>query len=182
MSHSRDEKVRLEHEAARLFMRLYEQDYGITMRHIWHNKPARPDVTCYYQDKKLDLEIAHLYGSEAEAMHILGRELSTQTHKELLTLMRMPAEARLVAALNSLLASKAQKTYDSNKVWLVIRNANPLWTRDEMLAHFPKLRIPKQHPFEQIWLIGDMAGDSGLLALFPPLHHPISSDYRDELC
>lgn len=182
MSHSRDEKRRLEHEAARIFMRQYEQDYGITMRHIWHNEPAKPDISCYYQDQKLDLEIAHLYGSEAEAMHILGRELSPQMHKELLALMRMPVEARLVAALNSLLANKADKSYDSHNVWLVIRNANPLWTRDEMLAHFPQLRIPKQHPFAQIWIIGDMAGDSGLMALFPPLHQPIVLQKGHDLC
>lgn len=169
MASGRDEKIELEHEAARIFMRLYERDFGVKMRHIWHNEPRRPDVSCYYDDQKLDLEIAHLYGSEAEAMHILGRELSSHTHRELLQLMRMPAEARLVAALNSLLASKAEKRYDSKRVWLVIRNANPLWTRDEMLAHFPRLHLPASHPFEQVWVIGDMLGESGLLALYPPL-------------
>ena len=86
-----EEKIQLEHEAARLFMRLYEQRFGVKMRHIWHNEPARPDVSCYYDEQKLDLEIAHLYGSEAEAMHILGRELGTNTHKELMALLRTPA-------------------------------------------------------------------------------------------
>lgn len=162
------EKIRLEHEAAKLFMRLYEQRSGILMRHIWHNEPARPDVSCYYDDQKLDLEIAHLYGSEAEAMHILGRPLSENTHRELLALLRLPADKRLVEALNRLISNKADKSYKSERVWLVIRNANPLWTRQEVLQYCQALHVPEKHPFEQIWLIGDMSGESGIMALYPP--------------
>ena len=162
------EKIRLEHEAARLFMRLYQRRYGVSMRHIWHNEPARPDVSCYYDDQKLDLEIAHLYGSEVEAMHILGRELAENTHKELLALLRTPAQHRLLTALNRLVCNKAEKSYQSERVWLVIRNANPLWTRRDVLQHIKQLHMPKLHPFEQIWLIGDMQGKTGLVALYPP--------------
>lgn len=148
-------------------MRLYEQRFGIAMRHIWHNEPARPDVSCYYDDQKLDLEIAHLYGSEVEAMHVLGRELGENTHRELLALLRTPAEQRLLTALNRLISNKAEKTYQTDRVWLVIRNANPFWNRRDVLNHYHKLQIPKTHPFEQIWLIGDMQGESGILALYP---------------
>ncbi len=162
-----EEKILLEHEAAKIFMRLYEQRFQVKMRHIWHNEPARPDVSCYYNDQKLDLEIAHLYGSEAEAMHILGRELSQQTHQELLALMRVPAEQRMLAALNRIIANKAAKHYDSKRVWLVIRNANPLWHRAAMLTHCAKLHMPKAHPFEQIWMVGDFQGKSGILPLYP---------------
>ncbi len=56
-------------------MRLYQHKFGVKMQHIWHNEPAKPDVSCYLEQQRLDLEIAHLYGSEAEAMKILGREL-----------------------------------------------------------------------------------------------------------
>lgn len=162
-----EEKILLEHEAARIFMRLYEKRYNIKMRHIWHNEPARPDVSCYYDEQKLDLEIAHLYGSEVEAMHILGRELSQQTHQELVSLLRVPAEQRMLAALQRIIFKKAEKHYDSKRVWLVIRNANPLWRRQDMLSHCNKLHMPKQHPFEQIWVIGDMQGLSGILPLYP---------------
>jgi hypothetical protein len=163
-----EEKIKLEHEAARIFMRLYQQRFGITMRHIWHNEPARPDVSCYYDGNKLDLEIAHLYGSEVEAMHILGRAISTQTHRELMALLRTPPEQRLLTALNRIISSKALKHYQSDNVWLVIRNANPLWTRQDMLSHCDKLHMPKSHPFNEIWLVGDMAGESGILPLYPP--------------
>ena len=73
------EKIMLEHQAAKVFMRLYEQQFKQPMRHIWHNQPAKPDVSCYFAGERLDLEIAHLYGSEVEAMHILGRTLTEQT-------------------------------------------------------------------------------------------------------
>ncbi|WP_333607661.1 hypothetical protein [Arsukibacterium sp.] len=162
-----EEKIRLEHEAARIFMRLYEQRFGVKMRHIWHNEPARPDVSCYFAEQKLDLEIAHLYGSEVEAMHILGRDLSVETHRELLALLRTPAEHRLLTALNRIISNKADKYYDSSQVWLVIRNANPLWSRREMLEHCDKLHMPKRHPFSQIWVVGDMSGQSGILPLYP---------------
>lgn len=162
-----EEKVKLEHDAARIFMRLYEQRYQIKMRHIWHNEPSRPDVSCYYDEQRLDLEIAHLYGSEVEAMHILGRALSVQTHRELLALQRIPPEQRMLAALNRIICNKAEKQYKSQRVWLVIRNANPLWQRDDMLQHCAKMQMPTQHPFEQIWVVGDMQGISGILPLYP---------------
>ena len=167
MKSSIGEKIALEHQAAKLFMRLYQHKFGIKMQHIWHNEPAKPDVSCYLEQQRLDLEIAHLYGSEVEAMHILGRELGDNTHRELLALLRTPAQHRLLTALNRLISNKAEKSYNTERVWLVIRNANPLWTRRDILVHHHQLHMPKQHPFEQIWLIGDLQGQSGILALYP---------------
>lgn len=161
------EKIQLEHDAARLFMRLYEQQYKKPMRHIWHNEPAKPDVSCYLADERLDLEIAHLYGSEVEAMQILGKPLSLQTHQELLALQQVPAEDRLLEALNRLIEQKGHKSYDSKRVWLVIRNANPLWRSEDLQQNRPRLLLPSQHPFEQIWLVGDLFGLSGIVPLFP---------------
>ncbi len=163
------EKRKLEHQAARLFMRLYEKQFGICFRHIWHNQPRKPDISCYLGEQKLDLEIAHLYGSEQEAMHRLGRELSAQTRHELSHLHSTPPDHRLLEALNRLLVLKSNKRYHTHRVWLVIRNANPLWaTRDfEQNSHLIK-RI-QAHPFEQIWLIGDFEGqDERLLRLDSP--------------
>lgn len=167
MGQSQDEKIALEHEAARLFMRLYEREFGVPMRHIWHNEPRKPDVSCYYDDARLDLEIAHLYGSEEEAMLILKREISLHTLTALHQLMQLPADHRLLSALNTLLASKAEKCYDSERVWLVIRNANPLWSRDELALNLDRVELPANHPFEEIWMVGDMEGVSGIMRLFP---------------
>lgn len=161
------EKLMLEHQAAKVFMRLYEQHFQQPMRHIWHNQPAKPDVSCYFAGQRLDLEIAHLYGSEAEAMHILGRTLSPQTRLALQQLQQVPVRQRLFTALERLIAQKGQKKYDSQRMWLVIRNANPAWQGQELSAQQLNWSLPAQPPFEQIWLVKDMQGLHGLAPLYP---------------
>ena len=146
---SQHEKIQLEHQAAALFMKLYERNTNIRMRHIWHNEPNKPDVSCYREDKKLDLEIAHLYGSETEAMAILGREISLEMQQELAQMMQEPSELRLQTALQRLLHNKAQKRYQSDNVWLVIRNASLLWQAEDIISIKHALYIPDSHPFEQ---------------------------------
>ncbi|MFY0665046.1 MAG: hypothetical protein JXQ97_10475 [Natronospirillum sp.] len=167
MTTSAQEKLDLEHEAAKLFMRLYERQFGVPMRHIWHNEPRKPDVSCYLEGEKLDLEIAHLYGSEAEAILIHKREINQRTIEALHRLLDVPISQRLLAALNTILASKAEKKYHSERVWLVLRNTNPLWTRADLEANLHHVTLPKAHPFEQIWVVGDMNGESGIVQLFP---------------
>lgn len=155
------EKRKLEHQAARLFMRLYEQQFGVRFRHIWHNQPRKPDISCYLGEQKLDLEIAHLYGSEQEAMQRLGRELSTQTRDELNHLHSTPPDHRLLEALNRLLVLKSNKCYHTHRVWLVIRNTNPLWTTQDFEQNSHLIKRVHSHPFEQIWLVGDFEGQDG---------------------
>ena len=163
---SEAEKVRLEHDAAKLFMRWYERNTGRQIRHIWHNTPIRPDTSCMLDGEKLDLEIAHLYGSEAEAMAILGRELSDKTRLELQQLDHA-VDDRLLTALNKILQNKAQKHYASDRVWLVIRNAHPSWKRQDIKALEHKITVPDLHPFEKIWLVADFNGESGIVRLYP---------------
>ncbi len=168
---SHQEKIELEHQAAKLFLRLYEHHFNIPMRHIWHNQPSKPDVSCYQAQTQLDLEIAHLYGSEKEAMAILGRELSDETKLSLQSLLLEPIEQRLSFALNKILINKAKKHYNSARVWLVIRNANPFWHCDDIKAIQPELTINEGHPFEQIWIIGDIQGTSGMICLYDKKVH-----------
>ena len=166
MPRSEHEKIALEHDAAKLFMRWYERNTGKKIRHIWHNQPARPDVSCVLEGERLDLEIAHLYGSEAEAMAILGRYLTKQTQAELHSLDQ-EADERLLKALNRILASKAEKHYSSTRVWLVIRNAHPQWTKQDIKALGHHIWVPDSHPFEKIWIVGDMEGKTGIVRLYP---------------
>ena len=163
---SEHEKIRLEHDAARLFMRWYERITGKEIRHIWHNKPTKPDVSCFLEGKRLDLEIAHLYGSEKEAMKILGRELSDETRYELHEQDFLTnADDRLVDALNRILENKSKKRYRTKQVWLVIRNAHPAWTRKQIMHLQHRIVVPPNHPFDQIWMVGDFDGKSGIVNL-----------------
>ncbi|WP_340677942.1 hypothetical protein [Paraglaciecola sp.] len=123
---SEQEKIALEHQAAKLFMHWYEHDTGKHIRHLWHNRPNKPDVSCRLEGQRLDLEIAHLYGSEQEAMALLGRALNELTRLELRELVSTSeSDKRLLFALNRILANKSLKHYKSARVWLVIRNAHP---------------------------------------------------------
>lgn len=168
VSGSKSEKLALEHEAARLFMRWYEQITGKQIRHIWHNQPIRPDVSCRLEGERLDLEVAHLYGSEQEAMKLLGRELTPQTRDALQQLSGIgDPHQRLLDALNRILLNKSAKSYDSRRVWLVIRNVHPAWTATEIQRLDAEIRVPDQHPFEQIWIVGDFQGQSGIVQLYP---------------
>ena len=166
MTTSIQEKIQLEHEAAKIFMREYERRFKVPVRHIWHNQPQRPDVSCYLDDQKLDLEIAHLYGSEAQAMDILGRELTDATRAELICIdLLESAHDKLLSALNRILQGKALKHYDSRRVWLIIRNANSAWSAADIRAAQDEILVPKNYPFEQIWMIGDWSGESGIVRL-----------------
>ncbi|KZZ25303.1 hypothetical protein A3752_24575, partial [Oleiphilus sp. HI0081] len=161
----------LEHEAAKLFMRHYERLHGQEIRHIWHNKPNKPDVSCELEGLRLDLEIAHLYGSEAEAMAILKRDLTDKTREALREQANCSnVHERLLSALNRILMNKAQKHYKSQRVWLIIRNAHPAWTSEEIIALRDKIHVPEGHPFEQIWIVADYQAQSGIVQLFPSIH------------
>ncbi len=162
------EKISLEHQAAKLFMRWYEHNTGQPIRHIWHNEPSKPDVSCWFDGEHLDLEIAHLYGTEQEAMKILGRSLSEQTRMELRQLEAdTDPHHRLLNALNRILKNKADKHYHTKRVWLVIRNAHPAWTAQAVEALQHRITVPSAHPFEQIWIVGDFDGKSGIVQLYP---------------
>lgn len=167
MNNSIQEKIHLEHEAAKLFMRLYEKQFAVPMRHIWHNLPRKPDVSCYLNGTQLDLQIAHIYGSEPEAKLILGRAAEDRILAALHQLSELPINNRLIASLNAVLTTKSQKKYHSQKVWLVLRNMNSLWQQKNFEKHRHQIVLPDKHPFEQIWLICDAKGDSGVIRLFP---------------
>ena len=172
LNRSESIKRQLERDAAKHFLRLYEQAYGVSMRDIWHNEPSKPDISCHLEGRPLDLEIAHLYASKSEAK-ILSNELIEEignsnesldpSEKELelihylSDLVEMDSQKCLSTALVRLLRSKAKKHYDSPRAWLVIRNASPLWQADDFkrcIAHF---HMP-ENPFEQIWLLPEFDG------------------------
>jgi hypothetical protein len=115
----------------------------------------------------LDIEIAHLYGSEEEAMAILGRDLTEKTRATLHTLKDEPAEERLLRSLNRILENKAGKHYETKRVWLVIRNTHPAWRQEDIKALEHLITMPVPHAFEKVWILGDIEGISGIVRLYP---------------
>lgn len=154
-------KIALEHEAAKLFMRQYEALSGKITRHIWHNQPRKPDVSCYLEGERLDLEIAHLYATEEEARACKSGD------EPALVLSDIEVSEALISSLNELLLKKSEKQYHTQRVWLVIRNINQQWQQQDFIDHLAEISVPLSHPFEMIWLVADQAGTSGLVQLFP---------------
>lgn len=184
LNRSETVKRQLERDAARLFMRGYEQSHGTPMRNIWHNDPAKPDISCHLDGKPLDLEIAHLYASVSEAKRLTdaiiqqvdqplaNSNTSTNTRANpdqqerelaqyLSELLSIDPQQRLLTALGHILQRKAEKHYQSTRVWLVIRNASPLWQQQDFLRVKQQLRL-SNHPFEHIWLLPDFDGSQAL--------------------
>jgi len=168
LNDSEREKIDLEHQAAKLFMRWFERETGQLIRHLWHNRPAKPDVSCRFEGDRLDLEVAHLYGSEQEAMQILGRYLDDKTRHELQELEKTTEpDLRLLTALNRILLNKSIKHYKTKRVWLIIRNSHPAWSKNQIQDLQHQISVPATHPFEQIWIVADWNGESGIVRLFP---------------
>jgi hypothetical protein len=159
-------KADWEKQAAEVFIAWHNQHFEQQLRFVSNNRPAKPDVSCLLDGSKVDLEIAHLYGTQQDAMSILGKDLSEHMKNELARLQaNSTVEQRLIVALNRILEQKAHKRYNSQSVWLVIRNAHPRWDADKILAASSSINLPNEHIFEQIWIIGDLNATSGALCI-----------------
>ncbi|WJG10725.1 hypothetical protein [Aliiglaciecola sp. LCG003] len=162
------EKVEWEKSATVVFLDWYQQKFQVSYRFISHNQPSKPDVSCLIDHKPIDIEIAHLYGSEQEAMKILGRFLDSRTREALQKLREScNTPQRFTHALNHILRNKASKSYQSEHTWLVIRNAHPAWNSDKIRKQIEHIDIPVSHPFEQIWVLGDLTAKSGAVKIYP---------------
>ncbi|MCC2617680.1 hypothetical protein LJ739_15620 [Aestuariibacter halophilus] len=168
MLSSDEEKRMLEQHAGEIFLRCYQQRFGIPGTLLHSNLPRKPDLSCKIGEQPVDLEIAHLYGSEEEAMLLLGRELDQKTRYALKQLWSDDdPHLRLVHSLNRILAHKSTRRYEAKRVWLVIRNAHPAWRTPIIRQQLDQVSLPRFHPFGQIWIIGDLQGSSGMLQLYP---------------
>lgn len=162
-----DNKSAWEKQATLVFIEWYASTYKKSFTYITHNQPAKPDVSCQLDGKPLDIEIAHLYGTEQEAMSILGKSLNQHTKNELTKLREnTTTEERLANALNRILENKSHKSYSSDRTWLVIRNVHPGWQAAQFTSMQESVLIPDHHPFQQIWLVGDIKAASGAICLF----------------
>lgn len=116
--------------------------------------PPEPDGFCSLDGQTLHVEVGHCYGTQSDAKQLLGHKGKSEApSEEQLLSSLVPLDTRLLTPLNRLLANKATKTYQSQRVWLLIRCAFPLWSIDDFKAHQADITIPGTHPFEQIWLL-----------------------------
>lgn len=77
----------------------------------------------------------------------------------------IPLNERVISELNFILEGKAQKRYGS-RTWLLIRNAYPIWYKEDFELYKSNILLPDKHSFEEIWLLCDRDGSSGILQLY----------------
>lgn len=160
-----DEKRRLEVYAVKYFSEALQRHYNrqLTIEAVRDH----PDVSCILGDVRIDIEVAHLYGSKRDARMIYGRTRDYEKNMaDRIAHALVPLNERVISDLNSILEEKAQKRY-GGKTWLLIRNAYPLWNREDFELYFSNIIIPAGHSFEEIWLLCDRDGRSGILRLYP---------------
>lgn len=128
--------------------------------------PPEPDGLCSLDGQSLHVEVGHFYGTQSDAKQLLGRTgKSRPTPEELLHSCMVPLDSKLLTSLNRLLEDKATKSYQTSRVWLLIRSAFPLWELRDFKEHQEDIAIPPQHPFEQIWLLCGPRASFGVLRL-----------------
>lgn len=165
---SRQEKtIALERAAFDRFVSLYMNDVNVKIKFLRVGTPPEPDIVCLKGGFEIGIEIAHLFRSERDARRLLDRPTEKDIHRnERIREAKVPLSVALPARLNLLLSDKASKDY-SFSTWLVIRNANPLWQKEDFQLYRDRINIPDKHPFVEIWLVCDQKGYSGILRLHP---------------
>ena len=103
-------------------------------------------------------------GDSREEAHLKDFYGDDHLWSYLADLASLESGRKLHTALNRILLNKARKRYHSKRVWLVIRNASPLWNRDDFLPIVRHLKLPHHH-FEKIWLIPDFPGEQELIEI-----------------
>lgn len=154
---SMKQKENLEYYAVINFI----SEYNLTHKKKLHfvrqsKKPPNPDTVCLHHKKEIGIEVAHTYGSGAEAAIRLGNRNSEDFPKTLHQKRRItPVDIRALNSLNAIMTKKATKTYDISPTWLLIRNGFPLWSLSDYRKNKKDIFVPKETPFRQIWLLCD---------------------------
>jgi len=162
-----DERRRLEAYAVIYFIHELRRRYRRWLILRDFASPPDPDCYCLLNGERIGVEVAHLYGSQRDARKRLGKERAEeQTKEEGSADSGVPLNVRILPELNRIIADKAKKCY-GGKTWLLIRNAFPPWTRDDFEQYISEISIPEDHSFNEIWLLCDRDGSSGILRLFP---------------
>lgn len=161
------EKIDLEAAALNQFSESLAVLWG-EARFAFHElrDPPEPDGLCSFDGLPLHVEVGHFYGTPTDAKHLLGRTgKSAPTPEEKLLSSLIPLDTRLLFPLNRLLTDKSTKTYQTSRVWLLIRSAFPIWSLNDFEEHQAHIFIPSEHPFEQIWLLCGPRASFGVLRL-----------------
>ena len=163
-----DEKKQLEFYAVLYFIRDQRKNHKRWLIFKDFSEPPNPDTYCLLDGEQVGIEVTHLCGDNHDAKKVLGKVANGKS-LEIVSGTPAPPPAmnhRLATELNRILEYKAKHQY-GDKTWLVIRNTYPLWMKDDFETYRGDIIVPRQHAFEEIWLVCDPVGASGTLRLYP---------------
>ena len=123
------QKDNLEYYAVNNFITEYNRTHKRLLFFISQCKPPKPDIICRHHKREIGVEIAHTYGTGEEAAVRLGNRNSYDFPDKVHRKRRIiPVNFRALDSLNKILLKKATREYELSHIWLVIRNAFPLWS------------------------------------------------------
>lgn len=162
-----DEKRRLEFYAVLYFIRDQRKNHHRWLLFKEFSEPPNPDTYCLLNGEQVGIEVTHLFGNNHDAKKLLGKTSTNEQLKQIKKNMALvPLNHYIPNEINRILEDKGKHHY-GNKTWLVIRNAFPLWDKEDFEMYRSEIIIPHNHAFEEIWLICDPVAASGTLRLFP---------------
>jgi len=159
------EKEALEFYALQHFIATYNRTHSTLLRFVELRKPPEPDALCLIDGEELWIEVTHLHGSEpVDAMRNLGRwpprnAEGSWIEKHEQETRRKSLQQRVLPKLNESLDDKANTPYSRSPVWLLVRNAFPLWNKQDFEQHIDEIAVPESHPFQHIWLLTERDGE-----------------------
>src|SRR5215204_2574373 len=148
------EKEALEFYALQHFIATHNRSHSPQLRFVKLRQPPEPDALCWIDGEELWVEVTHLHGSEpVDAMRNLGRwppknAEDSWIKKQEQETRRKSHQQRVLAKLNESLADKADTHYSRSPVWLLVRNAFPLWAKQDFVQHIDEIAVPESHPFQ----------------------------------
>jgi hypothetical protein len=163
-----DEKRQLEFYAVLHFIRDQRKHHHRWLKFKEFSDPPNPDTYCLLNGEQVGIEVTHLCGNNHDAKNALGK---LNNGENLEGNKQQPAPPgsmnnRLPHELNRILEYKAKHNY-GDKTWLVIRNTYPLWEKGDFERYRADIKVPRQHAFEEIWLVCDPVAASGTIRLYP---------------
>ena len=160
------EKTELEKYAVIEFCKAYREQRKRDLVYVGQYAPPIPDTKCTLDGKIIFIEVAHLYGAKSDAKKLLGRRgRSSPSAAEEVKARLTPLNVRIGGELSRILKKKSEKTYKGEPIWLLIRNANPLWDYSDFESYVSNMTILPKHPFQRIWLLCGRSAESGIIEL-----------------
>ncbi len=162
-----DDKKQLEFYAVLYFIRDQRKNHRRWLIFQEFSEPPNPDAYCLLNGERVGIEVTHLFADNHAAGKAQNKAIPPRNPQKSPRPAAPPSpRPGLPHELNRLLDDKARHHY-GNRTWLVIRNTDPVWRKQDFEQYRDDIIIPGRHAFEEIWLVCDPQGASGTMRLFP---------------